>query len=162
MQNLNGKLRAFAAQLREDERSAGTIEKYLRDVRKFLSWLQPVSYTHLLCGCKKHSIGGVGMKTIVVLMDSLNRHFLPAYGNDWVKTPNIDRLAARSCVFDQHFVGSAPCMPARHDIFTGRLDFLERGWAPMQPFDCTLPYVCLLYTSHAGAARSWVYDLWRW
>ena len=40
MQNLNGKLRAFAAQLREDERSAGTIEKYLRDVRKFLSWLQ--------------------------------------------------------------------------------------------------------------------------
>lgn len=81
------------------------------------------------------------MKTIVLLMDSLNRHFLPAYGNDWVHTPNIDRLAARSCVFDKHFVGSAPCMPARHDIFTGRLDFLERGWAPMQPFDCTLPYV---------------------
>lgn len=39
MQNLNGKLRAFAAQLREDERSAGTIEKYLRDVRKFFCWL---------------------------------------------------------------------------------------------------------------------------
>ena len=48
------------------------------------------------------------MKTIVILMDSLNRRFLPAYGNTWVRTPNIDRLAARSCVFDNHFVGSAP------------------------------------------------------
>ena len=81
------------------------------------------------------------MKTIVFLMDSLNRRYLPAYGNTWVQTPNMDRLAARSCVFDGHFVGSAPCMPARHDLLTGRLDFLERNWAPVQPFDCTLPYM---------------------
>lgn len=81
------------------------------------------------------------MKTIVILMDSLNRHYLPVYGNTWVRTPNIDRLASRSCVFDRHYVGSAPCMPARHDMLTGRLDFLERGWAPIQPFDCTLPQV---------------------
>ena len=32
-------------------------------------------------------------------------------------------------------------MPARHDLLTGRIDFLERNWAPIQPFDCTLPYV---------------------
>ncbi|NBI80723.1 sulfatase [Clostridiaceae bacterium] len=81
------------------------------------------------------------MKTIVFLMDSLNRRYLHAYGNEWVRTPNMDRLAARSCVFDNHFVGSAPCMPARHDLLTGRLDFLERNWAPVQPFDCTLPAV---------------------
>ena len=81
------------------------------------------------------------MKTIVILMDSLNRHYLPAYGNAWVRTPNMDRLAARSCVFDNHYVGSAPCMPARHDLLTGRVDFLERGWSPVQPFDCTLPYL---------------------
>ena len=81
------------------------------------------------------------MKTIVFLMDSLSRRYLPVYGNTWVQTPNIDRLAARSCVFDNHFVGSAPCMPARHDILTGRLEFLERNWSPVQPFDCTLPYM---------------------
>lgn len=39
MYDLNDKLPAFAAQLREDERSQGTINKYLRDVRKFLEWL---------------------------------------------------------------------------------------------------------------------------
>lgn len=33
------------------------------------------------------------MKTIVFLMDSLSRRYLPAYGNAWVHTPNIDRLA---------------------------------------------------------------------
>ena len=81
------------------------------------------------------------MKTVVILMDSLNRRCLSVYNGSWAKTPNIERLAQRSCVFDNHFVGSAPCMPARHDLLTGRLDFLERNWAPVQPFDCTLPHV---------------------
>ena len=64
------------------------------------------------------------MNVIVILMDSLNRHFLGAYGNSWVKTPNIDRLAKRSVVFDRHYIGSMPCMPARHDLWTGNLEFL--------------------------------------
>lgn len=40
------------------------------------------------------------MKTIFIVMDSLNRHYLNAYGKDWVKTPNLDRLAEKSTVFD--------------------------------------------------------------
>lgn len=79
------------------------------------------------------------MKTIVILMDSLNRNMLKVYNSaSWVKTPNIDRLASKSVVFDNHWLGSAPCMPARRDIFTGRLNFLERGWGPIEPFDVTL------------------------
>lgn len=66
------------------------------------------------------------MKVIVILSDSLNRHYLPCYGNEWVRTPNIDRLAERSITFDNHWIGSAPCMPARRDMLTGRLNFLER------------------------------------
>ncbi|GKX31498.1 sulfatase [Vallitalea longa] len=80
------------------------------------------------------------MKTILILIDSLNRHFLKTYNEDsWIKTPNIDRLAKKSVVFDNHWMGSAPCMPARRDIFTGRLNFLERNWGPIEPFDITLP-----------------------
>lgn len=81
------------------------------------------------------------MKTIVVLMDSLNRHFLNVYNETWTKTPNIDRFAARSVVFDNHWLGSAPCMPARRDMLTGRLNFLETGWCGIQPFDVTLPAI---------------------
>ena len=80
------------------------------------------------------------MKTILILMDSLNKRFLEMYGG-WVKTPNLDRLAEKSCVFSNHFVGSAPCMPARHDLMTGRVDFLEQNWGPMMPFDCSLPHM---------------------
>lgn len=75
------------------------------------------------------------MKTIVVLSDSLNRHFLPPYGNEWVVAPNIARLADRSILFDNHWLGSAPCMPARRDIITGRINFLEREWGGLEPFD---------------------------
>lgn len=34
------RLTTFAEQLRVEERSEGTVQKYLRDVRKFLNWLQ--------------------------------------------------------------------------------------------------------------------------
>jgi arylsulfatase A-like enzyme len=54
-------------------------------------------------------------------------------------TPHIDRLAARSAVFEGHWSGSLPCMPARRDILTGRTAFLERGWGSIEPFDRTLP-----------------------
>jgi arylsulfatase A-like enzyme len=79
------------------------------------------------------------MKTIFILLDSLNRHYLPLYGNPWVRTPNIDRLAARSTVFDNHYCGSLPCMPARRDMLTGRLNFLEAPWGPIEPWDDCLP-----------------------
>jgi arylsulfatase A-like enzyme len=77
------------------------------------------------------------VKTILVLFDSLNRRALSCYGGP-VPTPNFDRLAARSMVFDSHFVGSMPCMPARRDLQTGRLNFLHRSWGPLEPFDRTV------------------------
>ena len=80
------------------------------------------------------------MKTILILMDTLQRKMIHAYnpGSEAI-TPNIDRLAARSVVFDQHYIGSAPCMPARRDILPGRRNFLERNWGPVEPFDITFP-----------------------
>lgn len=82
------------------------------------------------------------MKTILILMDTLNRHMLKTYNREArAKTPNIDRLAEKSVIFDNHFIGSAPCMPARRDILTGRLNFLERGWGPIEPYDVTLPHL---------------------
>ena len=78
------------------------------------------------------------MKAVFVLLDSLNRNYLPIYGNDWVQAPNITRLARHGVVHDNHWLGSAPCMPARRDILTGRLNFLERNWGPIEPFDVPL------------------------
>jgi arylsulfatase A-like enzyme len=75
------------------------------------------------------------MKTIFLLFDSLNRRSLECYGGTSIKTPNFRRLAERCITFDNHYVGSLPCMPARRDMHTGRLNFLHRGWGPLEPFD---------------------------
>lgn len=79
------------------------------------------------------------MKAVFVLFDSLNRHMLGPYGGARVPTPNFDRLAKRCVTFDKHYVGSLPCMPARRDILSGRLNFLHRSWGPMEPFDNAFP-----------------------
>ena len=79
------------------------------------------------------------MRTIFVIMDSLNRHYLRCYGNEFAITPNIDRLAQRGTVFDNHFAGSLPCMPARREMLIGRVNFLETPWSPVQPWDECLP-----------------------
>lgn len=75
------------------------------------------------------------VRTILVLFDSLNRTALGAYGGRAIPTPNFDRFAARAATFDTHYVGSLPCMPARRDMQTGRLNFTHRPWGPLEPFD---------------------------
>ncbi len=81
------------------------------------------------------------MKAILVAFDSLNRKYLPPYGNDWVQAPNFQRLANRTLTFDRSYVCSMPCMPARRDLQTGRPNFLHRPWGPMEPWDDSLPEI---------------------
>jgi arylsulfatase A-like enzyme len=78
------------------------------------------------------------VRAIFVLFDSLNRLALGAYGGT-VATPNIDRFARSAVTFDTHYVGSLPCMPARRDLHTGRLNFTHRSWGPLEPFDNSAP-----------------------
>jgi len=79
------------------------------------------------------------MKCVFIVLDTVRRDYLTAYGSDWVQTPNITRLAERGITFDNHWVGSLPCMTARREFMTGRHNFLDRGWGPIEPFDDTLP-----------------------
>ena len=71
--------------------------------------------------------------------DSLNRTALGCYGGRAVKTPNFDRFARQAVTFDRHFVGSLPCMPARRDLHTDRLNFMHRSGGPLEPFDNSFP-----------------------
>lgn len=84
------------------------------------------------------------MKAVMVMFDSLNRHMLPNYGCDWVIAPNFERLGKHTTTFDQCYIGSMPCMPARREIHTGRLNFLHRGWGPLEPFDDSMPEILKL------------------
>lgn len=79
------------------------------------------------------------MRTVFVLFDSLNRTALGCYGGTQVATPNFDRFAERALSYDNHYVGSLPCMPARRDMHTGRLNFMHRSWGPIEPYDNCMP-----------------------
>ncbi len=79
------------------------------------------------------------MRAIMLMFDSLNRHFLPNYGCNWTHAPNFRRLAQRTVTFDNSYVCSMPCMPARRDLHTGRPNFLHRSWGPLEPYDDSVP-----------------------
>ena len=81
------------------------------------------------------------MKAIMLMFDSLNRHMLQPYGCDSTITPNFNRLAKHAVTFDNCYVASMPCMPARREIHTGRMNFLHRSWGPLEPFDDSMPEI---------------------
>jgi hypothetical protein len=69
---------------------------------------------------------------VVVLLDSLNRHMLEAYGGREFATPHIAAFSRDALRFTRHHAGSLPCMPARHDILVGALDFPWRPWGSIE------------------------------
>jgi arylsulfatase A-like enzyme len=77
---------------------------------------------------------------IVILLDSLNRHMLGAYGGREFATPNLDRLGGRSMRFTRHYAASLPCIPARHDILCGAWDFLWRPWGSVELWEDAITY----------------------
>jgi arylsulfatase A-like enzyme len=81
------------------------------------------------------------VNVIFISLDSLNRHFLAAYGGGGAHTPNIDRLAARALIFDNHYCGSMPCMPARREVFTGTNEMWWRCWGPLEVWDKPIAYL---------------------
>src|SRR5699024_4775448 len=73
------------------------------------------------------------------MYDSLNKHYLPPYGDTETYAPNFERLKEKSVSFDNSYVSSMPCIPARRDLHTGRKNFLHREWGPLEPFDDSMP-----------------------
>jgi arylsulfatase A-like enzyme len=76
---------------------------------------------------------------VVVLLDSLNRHLLEPYGASEFETPVLAEFGRSALRFQRHHVGSLPCMPARHDILVGALDFLWRPWGRLRSGRRPLP-----------------------
>ena len=123
-----------------------------------------------------HSSFAAKPNILFIAVDDL-RPELGCYGNKLVKSPNIDRIAARGIVFNHAYCQQAVCSPSRTAILTGlRPDVtkvwdLETHFRPAQPDCITLPqhfkmngYQCAALSKvyHKGHedGRSWTEPHW--
>ncbi len=70
----------------------------------------------LLCG--NSLFAAAKPNVLLICVDDL-KPLLGCYGDKVVKSPNIDRLAARGVVFEKAFCNQAVCSPSRNALLTG-------------------------------------------
>ena len=81
----------------------------------------------LAIGCASHSPAADNPPNIVVILG--DDQGWPDYGfmgHDSIRTPNLDRLAERSVLFERGYVASPLCRPSLASMITGRYPF-EHG-----------------------------------
>lgn len=83
-------------------------------------------------GCSYLPSGGARMNVILIILDSLRKDHVGAYGNDWIQTPNLDALAKESLKFSRAYPESIPTIPARRAIHTGLRTWPFRNWVPQK------------------------------
>ena len=62
---------------------------------------------------------------LLIITDQHRADHLGCYGNQIVKTPSIDRLAASGTRFEHFYVATPICMPNRATLMTGRMPSLH-------------------------------------
>lgn len=71
---------------------------------------------------------------LVLMSDEHTRHVLGCYGSPIVKTPNLDRLAARGTVFTDAYTPVPICVPARASFATGMYGHATGHWDNATPY----------------------------
>lgn len=56
---------------------------------------------------------------LVIMTDQQTYTMMSAMGNKWLKTPNIDKIAAKGYRFEKAYAVNPVCMPSRFSILTG-------------------------------------------
>lgn len=100
---------------------------------------------------------------VVVVADTLRTAFLGCYGNEWVRTPNIDRFAAQGVRFTRAHPESLPTIPVRRALHSGRRAYpfpdytpvpwdnvYLPGWQPMSPEEPTVAETLAQAGYHTG------------
>jgi arylsulfatase A-like enzyme len=81
------------------------------------------------------------MNVLIIACNGLHLGFLGPYGNPWIETPSLDRIATEGVVFDHHFAENLTTLPTRRSWWTGRYGFADtdQGWTPLRPDETILP-----------------------
>jgi arylsulfatase len=78
---------------------------------------------------------------LVIMFDQWRYDCLGANGNERIRTPNLDRLAARSLRFTNTFVQAPVCVPSRISYLTGRYPHCHKNRVNYTPYRGAEPMV---------------------
>ncbi|MCB0633042.1 MAG: arylsulfatase, partial [Lewinella sp.] len=98
---------------------------------------------------------------IYILVDDMGYGDLSCFGQQTLKTPNIDHLAAEGMRFTRHYAGSTVCGPSRASLLTGKHTghTSVRGNQPsgqlLQVAEVTIPEVLKRAGYVTGMAGKW-------
>src|SRR5437667_3620371 len=76
---------------------------------------------------------------LFIRSDEHSRRVLGCYGHAMVRTPNLDRLAARGLRFTDAYCNSPICVPSRAALATGQYVHRLRFWDNAIPYDGSIP-----------------------
>src|SRR5688572_4947982 len=97
----------------------------------------------LLCAVFPASAQQQRPNILFIAVDDL-RPETGCYGSKIVKSPNIDRLAARGLIFDRAYCQQAVCSPSRSSLMTGTRPDTTKVWDLQTHFRKALPEVVTL------------------
>jgi choline-sulfatase len=76
---------------------------------------------------------------LFIMSDEHNKRVLGCYGHPLIKTPNLDRLAARGTRFSNAYTNCPICVPARSSFATGQHVHKIRYWDNAIAYDGRVP-----------------------
>jgi arylsulfatase A-like enzyme len=89
---------------------------------------------------------------IFILADDMGFGDIACFGNDALRTPNLDRMARQGLALTQHYTASPICAPARAGLLTGR--YPHRTGAIDVPSNRGLDRIALDETTLADAFKA--------
>lgn len=108
-------------------------------MKKYLVTLQLFIAALLFFTCDAKGTNPLPKPNIIfILADDLGWADLPAYGNRFNETPNIDRLAKQGALFTNAYAAAPVCTPTRASIVSGeypvRLGFMDYIPGQLRPY----------------------------
>lgn len=133
--------------------------------RAFAGWRSAMAWVFLLVFFHTASAWGDRPNIVLVVADDLGYGELGCYGQRWIKTPNIDSLAANGMRLTQFYAGSPVCAPSRCVLLTGKHtghafirdngEVQPEGQRPLAESELTISQQLHDHGYHCGAIGKW-------
>jgi arylsulfatase A-like enzyme len=136
--------------------------------RKYLQRVGAGAAALALAGCapgENAAAGSNKLNFVYILADDLGFGDLGCYGQETIKTPNIDRMAREGMKFTEHYAGSTVCAPSRcclmtgyhtgHSFIRGNGEVKPMGQRPIPADSITIPGLLKKQGYRTGLVGKW-------